>query len=156
MNLRNYLTALAVAIFTLAGSLAAEAAEGPKDVKVSGKIVDEAGVPIIGIAVISSDGSNGTITNDAGLFSITVPSDDVLTVTGIGYQDEKIALEGRTELLVRMKTGCSRRIRYAEEGECDRCHCVYSPGNLGYKSDSQSFQCLGRTDCRCDRSAALR
>lgn len=104
MNLRNYLTALAVAIFTLAGSLAAFAAEGPKDVKVSGKIVDEAGVPIIGIAVISSDGSNGTITNDAGLFSITVPSDDVLTVTGIGYQDEKIALEGRTELLVRMKT----------------------------------------------------
>ena len=104
MNLRNYLTALAVAIFTLAGSLAAAAAEGPKDVKVSGKIVDEAGVPIIGIAVISSDGSNGTITNDAGLFSITVPSDDVLTVTGIGYQDEKIALEGRTELLVRMKT----------------------------------------------------
>ena len=104
MNLRNYLTALAVAIFTLAGSLAAFAAEGPKDVKVSGKIVDEAGVPIIGIAVISSDGSNGTITNDAGLFYITVPEGDVLTVTGIGYQDEKVALDGRTELLIRMKT----------------------------------------------------
>lgn len=104
MNFKNYLTALAVAIFALAGSLAAFAAEGPKDVKVSGKIVDEAGVPIIGIAVISSDGSNGTITNDAGLFYITVPEGDVLTVTGIGYQDEKVALDGRTELLIRMKT----------------------------------------------------
>ncbi|MBO5311552.1 MAG: SusC/RagA family TonB-linked outer membrane protein, partial [Bacteroidales bacterium] len=104
MTIRHYLAVLAAAILTLAGASAAFAAEGPDKVKVSGKIIDEAGVPIIGIAVISSDGSNGTITNDAGLFYITVPEGDVLTVTGIGYQDEKVALDGRTELLIKMKT----------------------------------------------------
>jgi len=78
--------------------------QSPKMVKVSGKVVDEAGVPVIGIAVITSDGTNGTITNDAGLFYLTVPEGDVLTVTGIGYQDEKVSLDGRTELLIRMKT----------------------------------------------------
>ena len=104
MNIRHYLTALAVVILTFAGGLVAYASDGPGEVKVSGKVVDEAGIPIIGIAVISSDGSSGTITNDAGLFYITVPEGDVLTVTGIGYQDEKVALDGRTELLIRMKT----------------------------------------------------
>ena len=104
MTIRHYLAVFAAAILTLSGSFAAAAADGPGNVKVSGKIIDEAGVPIIGIAVISSDGSNGTITNDAGLFYITVPEGDVLTVTGIGYQDEKVALDGRTELLIKMKT----------------------------------------------------
>ena len=83
MTIRHYLAAFAAAILTFAGTFAATAADGPGNVKVSGKIIDEAGVPIIGIAVISSDGSNGTITNEDGLFYITVPEGDVLTVTGI-------------------------------------------------------------------------
>ena len=90
MTIKRYLAAFAAAILACVMSLSAIASEGPDKVKVSGKIIDEAGVPIIGIAVISSDGSNGTITNDAGLFYITVPEGDVLTVTGIGYQDEKV------------------------------------------------------------------
>lgn len=65
MTIRHYLAVLAAAILTLAGASAAYAADGPGNVKVSGKIIDEAGVPVIGIAVISSDGSSGTITNDA-------------------------------------------------------------------------------------------
>ena len=104
MNIRHYLTVLTAVILAFACAFTAAAADGPGNVKVSGKIIDEAGVPIIGIAVISSDGSNGTITNEAGLFYLTVPEGDVLTVTGIGYQDEKVALDGRTELLIRMKT----------------------------------------------------
>ena len=104
MTIKRYLAAFAAAILACVMSLSAIASEGPDKVKVSGKIIDEAGVPIIGIAVISSDGSNGTITNDAGLFYITVPEGDVLTVTGIGYQDEKVALDGRSELLIKMKT----------------------------------------------------
>ena len=104
MTIKRYLAVLAAAILACAFSLSAVAVEGPDKVKVSGKIIDEAGVPVIGIAVIASDGSNGTITNEDGLFYITVPEDDVLTVTGIGYQDEKVVLDGRTELLIKMKT----------------------------------------------------
>ena len=104
MSIKHFLAAFAAAILTLASVGSASASDGPGKVKVSGKIIDEAGVPIIGIAVISSDGSSGTITNDAGLFYITVPENDVLTVTGIGYKDEKVSVEGRTELLIKMKT----------------------------------------------------
>ena len=104
MNINRFLAAVAAVIIVLSGTMPANAADAPDKVKVSGKVVDEAGVPVIGIAVISSDGASGTITNDAGLFYITVPDGDVLTVTGIGYQDEKVPLEGRTELLIRMKT----------------------------------------------------
>ena len=104
MTIKRYLAAFAAAIVACITGLSAIAAEGPDKVKVSGKIIDEAGIPIIGIAVISSDGSNGTITNDAGLFYITVPEGDVLTVTGIGYQDQKVTLDGRSELLIKMKT----------------------------------------------------
>lgn len=104
MKSRHYLAALAAVILAFAGAFSASAVEGPDEVKVSGKVIDEAGVPVIGIAIISSDGSNGTITNDAGLFYITVPAGDVLTVTGIGYQDQKVVLDGKTEILVKMKT----------------------------------------------------
>ena len=104
MTIKRYLAALAAAILTSVFSLSAADVVGPDEVKVSGKIIDEAGVPVIGIAVIASDGSNGTITNEDGLFYITVPEGDVLTVTGIGYKDEKVALDGRTQLLIKMKT----------------------------------------------------
>ena len=102
--MKRYLAAFAASILACVMSLSAIASEGPDKVKVSGKIIDEAGVPVIGIAVIASDGSNGTITDEDGLFYITVPEGDVLTVTGIGYKDEKVALDGRTQLLIKMKT----------------------------------------------------
>lgn len=112
--MKKYIAAFAALIFTLGGGISALAAESqsasqaeaaaPEKVKISGKVVDEAGVPVIGIAVISSDGTSGTITNDAGLFYLTVPAGDVLTVTGIGYHDMKVELDGRTELLITMKT----------------------------------------------------
>ena len=104
MTIRHYLAVFAAMILTFAAGIPVFGSDAPDKVKVSGKVIDEAGIPIIGIAVISSDGSSGTITNDAGLFYITVPAGDILTVTGIGYQDEKVALDGRTELLIRMKT----------------------------------------------------
>ena len=104
MTIRHYLAVFAAMMLTFVSGIPVFGSEAPDKVKVSGKIIDEAGVPIIGIAVISSDGSSGTITNDAGLFYITVPEGDVLTVTGIGYQDQKVALDGRTELLIRMET----------------------------------------------------
>ena len=93
MTIKRYLAALAAAILTSFFSLSAADVVGPDEVKVSGKIIDEAGVPVIGIAVIASDGSNGTITNEDGLFYITVPEGDVLTVTGVGVDKQTFKVE---------------------------------------------------------------
>ncbi|MBQ7811133.1 MAG: TonB-dependent receptor [Bacteroidales bacterium] len=110
--MKKFIAALAAVIFTFSGSIYASAVENnsaaetaaPEKVKVSGQVVDEAGIPVIGIAVISSDGTTGTITTETGHFYLTVPADDVLTVTGIGYQDEKVSIAGKTELLIIVKT----------------------------------------------------
>ena len=112
--MKKHIAALAAVIFTFGAGLNAFAidsqsaavaeAAAPEKVKVSGKVVDEAGIPVIGIAVISSDGKNGTITTDTGLFHLTVPAGDVLLVTGIGYEDQRVSTEGQTEFLIVMKS----------------------------------------------------
>lgn len=111
--MKKHIAALAALIFTFGAVNHAAAAEnfsavpaetaGPDKVKVSGQVVDEAGIPVIGIAIISSDGTVGTITTETGHFYLTVPAGDVLTVTGIGYQDTKIHTDGKTEHLVIVK-----------------------------------------------------
>ena len=110
--MKKHLAALAVLIFTFGTGFNASATEnisvaevtGPEKVKISGQVVDEAGIPVIGIAVISSDGTIGTITTETGHFYLTVPAGDVLTVTGIGYQDAKVSTEGQTEFRIVLKT----------------------------------------------------
>ena len=97
MTIKRYIAALAAVMLSLFGLLSLSAAEAPEKVKVSGKIVDEAGIPIIGIAVISSDGSSGTITNDAGLFYLSVAVDDVF----IGRHFGKSHRSARMKLLRR-------------------------------------------------------
>ena len=54
---------------------------------VSGKVLDEQQVPIIGAAVIlTGGGSVGSVTDIDGNFALTVPSGDVtLNVTCLGY-----------------------------------------------------------------------
>ena len=116
--MKKHIAALAAMIFTLgAGNYAAAAentsaaaaeAAAPQKVKVSGQVVDEAGIPVIGIAVISSDGTVGTITSETGHFHLTVPEGDVLTVTGIGYQDAK--RDRQSSSLSSRPTHSSRRL----------------------------------------------
>ncbi len=70
-----------------------------KGAKISGIIKDAAtGKPISGIS-ITVPSYSGTLTNDQGRFTITVPSyDAVLMVTGQNYQQKEIPLKGRKSL----------------------------------------------------------
>ena len=69
MTIRHYLAVFAAMILTFAAGIPVFGSDAPDKVKVSGKVIDEAGVPVIGIAVISSDGSSGTITIDGKPFA---------------------------------------------------------------------------------------
>ena len=60
-------------------------------VKVSGRVVDAAGEPVIGASVIEKGSSNGTITDMDGNFTLNVGSKDaILEISYIGYQGQSL------------------------------------------------------------------
>ena len=67
-------------------------------ITVSGRVLDEQGLPVIGAGVMQEGTTTGAATDMNGHYSITVPSDAVLTVQCIGYQTAKIPVQGRTRI----------------------------------------------------------
>ena len=55
------------------------------NITVIGKIVDENGEPLPGATIQQQGTTNGTITDIDGNFSLSVPSDAILSVSFIGY-----------------------------------------------------------------------
>ena len=68
---------------------------------VSGKVLDEQQVPIIGAAVIlTGGGSVGSVTDIDGNFALTVPSGDVtLNVTCLGYESKAVSVPNTQSLV---------------------------------------------------------
>lgn len=61
--------------------------------KITGTILDETGLPIIGVNVVEKGTTNGTITDMDGKFSINVSSGDaILVVSYIGYIEQQLSV----------------------------------------------------------------
>ncbi|MCV9385252.1 SusC/RagA family TonB-linked outer membrane protein [Reichenbachiella ulvae] len=75
-----------------------------KDVRVTGKVTDEAGEGLPGASVLVKGTTQGTITDLNGEFSLEVPDDAVLVVSFIGYQTKEVATAGRTSFDVMLET----------------------------------------------------
>jgi len=75
-----------------------------QEVKVEGTITDATnGEPVIGASVIVEGTSIGAITDAAGKFSITVPGlNSVIIISSIGYNNEKISIDGRSVIDVKL------------------------------------------------------
>ncbi|MFZ4726957.1 MAG: carboxypeptidase-like regulatory domain-containing protein, partial [Paludibacter sp.] len=59
--------------------------------KISGKVTDEKGEPILGATVLVKGFSTGTITNAMGAFSLTLPANaKTLSLSYIGYKSQEI------------------------------------------------------------------
>lgn len=60
--------------------------------KVSGKVVDQSGQPLVGATVVQTGNeTNGAMTDIDGVFALTVPHGSQLTVTYIGYKSVTVA-----------------------------------------------------------------
>ncbi len=70
---------------------------------ITGTIVDEGGVPIIGANVVEKGTSNGIVTDFDGNFSIRVTKDTRLIITYIGYIDQEILVKDQRELKIVLK-----------------------------------------------------
>jgi len=59
--------------------------QSPAKKRITGKVVDEAGIPLIGVSVTIQNTSDGTITNSEGLFVIDASSDQTLVLSYVGF-----------------------------------------------------------------------
>ena len=61
------------------------------DVRVQGRVIDDAGEPMIGVNVVIQGTGTGTLTNIDGEFSIDVPSaESVIVLSYMGYQSREL------------------------------------------------------------------
>ena len=81
----------AVSLTLMLACLTAAFAQNQREV--SGKVLDAAQQPLVGVAVLVDGTSNGTMTSENGTFSLTVPAGNVtLEVSSLGYTTKKISV----------------------------------------------------------------
>ncbi|EPR68117.1 SusC/RagA family TonB-linked outer membrane protein [Cyclobacterium qasimii] len=73
------------------------------DIAISGKITDNSGEPIPGVAIAVVGTSIGTITNIDGEYALNVPEDGVLSVSYIGFSTQRIQVNSRSIINVTME-----------------------------------------------------
>ncbi|WP_198315539.1 SusC/RagA family TonB-linked outer membrane protein [Chitinophaga tropicalis] len=72
-------------------------------ITVQGKVTDSKGFPLPGVTVASAPGA-GTVTNEAGDYTVRVDEKGTLTFTYIGYAPQAIPVNGQTTINVTMLT----------------------------------------------------
>ncbi|MFI3333294.1 MAG: TonB-dependent receptor [Rikenellaceae bacterium] len=71
--------------------------------QINGKVVDEAGEPIIGVAVVVKSTQRGSTTNTSGSYELQgVSSSDVLSFSILGYKTQDLRVGNRTQINVTM------------------------------------------------------
>ena len=70
---------------------------------VSGTVVDESGQGIIGAAVMLKGTANGVATDEDGRFLIDCPSDAVLVISSIGFDEVQVSVKGKNNINVVMQ-----------------------------------------------------
>jgi len=73
------------------------------EIRVSGKVVSAAGDPLVGASVKIKGTQQGTTTDNAGNFSLTVPEEATLVVSYVGYQPQEVPVSGRTAVTVTLE-----------------------------------------------------
>lgn len=70
------------------------------DIKIKGRVLSEAGVPLPGVSVKIKGSSAGTTTDNNGDFSITVPENGILAFSAVGYETVEVNVAGKTTLTI--------------------------------------------------------
>ena len=91
--------------FMFASGLAKSAFAQQQSKKISGKIIDNIGLPLPGASIIVKGTTIGVVSDIEGAFSITVPADaKVLTISFIGMKDQELSLGTKTNLSITMES----------------------------------------------------
>ena len=71
--------------------------------KISGKIVDSTGEPVIGANIVEKGTTNGTITDLNGNFTLEVSSKSILLVSYIGYAPQEVTVGNLQSINVKLR-----------------------------------------------------
>ena len=69
-----------------------------QDIQVKGRVVDQSGNPLPGTAVYVKGTTVGTVTDNDGNFTLSAPSDAVLTASFIGYNAAEVSIAGNSNV----------------------------------------------------------
>ena len=90
-------------VVTLMLALLAASVASAQTRKITGTVVDEMGIPLIGSVVASQDGKSGAMTDDKGVFTLNVRSNDqTVSVSFLGYLTQNVNIQGKTDIKVQM------------------------------------------------------
>jgi len=70
---------------------------------ITGQIVDETGIPLIGANVVVQGTTTGTVTDIDGNFSLKANKEDVLEISYLGYEKMMITVGDESNLSLKMK-----------------------------------------------------
>ena len=70
--------------------------------QVSGTVAGADGSPIAGATVLVEGTATGTTTGANGSFTVSAPVNGVLTVSFLGYETQRVAINGRTNIQVKL------------------------------------------------------
>lgn len=68
-----------------------------QNIQITGNVIDHMGVPLPGVAVMETGTSNGTVTNQDGVYRIEAASNSTLTFSFTDYTTKEVAVGGRTK-----------------------------------------------------------
>ena len=69
-----------------------------QQLQVTGTVKDQTGTPVAGATILIEGTTIGSTSNADGSFSISAPSDAMLLISFIGYQDQQIPVAGKTRI----------------------------------------------------------
>lgn len=76
---------------------------GQQTVTVNGTVTDAQGQPLPGATVVEEGTTNGTVTNNDGVFTINVPENATLVFSFVGMSTQRVAVNSRTQIDIRME-----------------------------------------------------
>ena len=90
-------------VLSMAAILFALASAFAQNKQLSGTVTGPDGAPVIGATVVVEGTTLGTSTDLQGKYTLSAPTNGVLVVSFIGYEETKIAINGKTTLNVALK-----------------------------------------------------
>lgn len=102
---KTFLTGLAM-LLLYAALIPTDAYAQSGKLTITGTVIDEAGDPMIGAGVLLKNTVIGVVTDLDGNYTITVDAaggGGILVFSSLGYNDQEIAVNGRTEINVQME-----------------------------------------------------
>ncbi len=69
-------------------------------IPISGKVIDEAGQPLIGVTVLEKGSSRGTVTDEAGNYTLNAESGSTLVFSFVGFIAQEIPVSGNQTINV--------------------------------------------------------